>query len=99
MHFAKTRSVAECLINAAVFGTGIAEIVLEEVTELTPATQPAPEADMMAVGVMKRDRFVVKLDPIMPQNFLIDPLATNIDDAIGVAIDKMVSFHPSTTRH
>ena len=94
MHFAKTRSsVAECLINAAVFGTGIAEIVLEEVTELTPATQPAPEADMMAVGVMKRDRFVVKLDPIMPQNFLIDPLATNIDDAIGVAIDKMVSFH------
>ncbi len=94
MHFAKTRSsVAECLINAAVFGTGIAEIVLEEVTELTPATQPAPETDMMAVGVMKRDRFVVKLDPIMPQNFLIDPLATNIDDAIGVAIDKMVSFH------
>jgi hypothetical protein len=94
MHFAKTRSsVAECLINAAVFGTGIAEIVLEEVTELTPATQPAPETDMMAVGVMKKDRFVVKLDPIMPQNFLIDPLATNIDDAIGVAIDKMVSFH------
>ena len=94
MHFAKTRSsVAECLINAAVFGTGIAEIVLEEVTELTPATQPAPETDMMAVGVMKRDRFVVKLDPIMPQNFLIDPLATNVDDALGVAIDKMVSFH------
>jgi hypothetical protein len=94
MHFAKTRSsVAECLINAAVFGTGIAELVLEEVTELTPATQPAPEADMMAVGVMKRDRFVVKLDPIMPQNFLIDPLATDIDSALGVAIDKMVSYH------
>lgn len=94
MHFAKTRSsVAECLINAAVFGTGIAELVLEEVTELTPATQPAPEADMMAIGVMKKDRFIVKLDPIMPQNFLIDPLATNIDDALGVAIDKMVSYH------
>ena len=94
MHFAKTRSsVAECLINAAVFGTGIAELVLEEVTELTPATQPAPETDMMAVGVMKRDRFVVKLHPIMPQNFLIDPLATDIDSALGVAIDKMVSYH------
>ena len=94
MHFAKTRSsVAECLINAAVFGTGIAELVLEEVTELTPATQPAPEVDMMAIGVMKKDRFIVKLDPIMPQNFLIDPLATNIDDALGVAIDKMVSYH------
>ena len=94
MHFAKTRSsVAECLINAAVFGTGIGELVLEEVTELRPASQPAPEMDMMAIGVMKQERFLVKLDPIMPQNFLIDPLATNIDDAVGVAIDKMVPYH------
>ena len=94
MHFAKTRSsVAECLINAAVFGTGIGELVLEEVTELKPATQPAPEMDMMAVGVMQQERFIVRLDPIMPQNFLIDPLATSIDDAVGVAIDKMVPYH------
>ena len=94
MHFAKTRSsVAECLINAAVFGTGIAELVLEEVIDLKAATQPAPETDMMAVGVMESERFLVKLDPIMPQNFLIDPLATNIEDAVGVAIDKMVPYH------
>ena len=94
MHFAKTRSsVAECLINAAVFGTGIAELVLEEVVDLKAATQPAPETDMMAVGVMESERFLVKLDPIMPQNFLIDPLATNIEDAVGVAIDKMVPYH------
>ena len=94
MKLSKARSsVAECLINAAVFGTGIAELVLEEVVELRPATQPAPEMDMMAVGVMRQDRFLVKLDPIMPQNFLIDPLATNIEDALGVAIDKMVPYH------
>ena len=94
MKLSKARSsVAECLINAAVFGTGIAELVLEEVVELRAATQPAPEMDMMAVGVMRQDRFLVKLDPIMPQNFLIDPLATNIEDALGVAIDKMVPYH------
>ena len=94
MHFARTRSsVAECLINAAVFGTGIGEIVLEEVIDLKAATQPSPETDMMAVGVMESERFLVKLDPIMPQNFLIDPLATNIEDAVGVAIDKMVPYH------
>jgi len=94
MHFAKTRSsVAECLINSAVFGTGIGELVLEEVAELVPATRPAPEMGMTAVGVMKKDRFIVKLDPVMPQNFLIDPLATNIDDAVGVAIDKMCPYH------
>ena len=94
MHFARTRSsVAECLINAAVFGTGIGELVLEEVIDLKAATQPSPETDMMAVGVMESERFLVKLDPVMPQNFLIDPLATNIEDALGVAIDKMVPYH------
>ena len=29
----------------------------------------------------------------MPQNFLLDPLATSIEDALGVAIDKMVPLH------
>ena len=94
LSFAKTRSsVAECLINAAVFGTGIGELMLEETVELTPATQPAMDGQMTAVGVMKKDRFIVKLDPVMPQNFLIDPLATSIEDALGVAIDKMVPEH------
>ena len=94
MHFAKVRtSVAECLINAAVFGTGIAELVLEEVKEFVPATEDNEEMGMKAFGVYEKDRFLVKLDPIMPQNFLIDPLATNVDDALGVAIDKMVPYH------
>ena len=94
MHFTKARSaIAECLINAAVFGTGIGELVLEQVDELTPATQPAMDGGMTAFGVMKRERTCVRLDPIMPQNFLIDPLATSVDDALGVAIDKLVPYH------
>ena len=94
MHLAKVRtSMAECLINAAVFGKGIAELVLEEVTEFVPATEPSEEMGMKAFGVYEKKRFLVKLDPIMPQNFLIDPLATNIEDALGVAIDKMVPYH------
>lgn len=87
------KDAGECLINAAVFGTGIGELMLEETTELTPATQPAMDGQMTAIGVMKKDRFIVKLDPVMPQNFLIDPLATSIEDALGVAIDKMVPEH------
>ena len=94
MHFSKARSsIGECLLNAAVFGTGIGELVLDEIVELTAGTQPALEGQMTAVGVNKRDRTIVRLDPIMPQNFLIDPLATNIEDAVGVAIDKMVPHH------
>ena len=94
MHFSKARSsIGECLLNAAVFGTGIGELVLDEVLELTAASQSALDGQMTAIGVNKRERTIVRLDPIMPQNFLIDPLATNIEDALGVAIDKMVPHH------
>ena len=96
LDFQKTKvrkGVAECLINAAVFGTGIAEIVLEEEKEMKPASQPIMEGQMQAVGVNISDRTVCKLRPILPQNFLIDPVATSIEEAIGVAIDEYVPYH------
>ena len=97
MKFAQARkSIAECLINSAVFGTGIGEIILDEVKELKPATQPIMEGSMEAVGVTESDRTLVKLRPVMPQNFLIDPVATSIDEALGVAIDEFVPLHQVT---
>ena len=94
--FAKNKvrkSVAECLINAAVFGTGIAEVVLEEEKEMSPATQPVMGGELQAVGVSIKDRTCVKLRPVMPQNFLIDPVATDINSALGCAVDEFVSSH------
>ena len=87
------KSVAECLINAAVFGTGIGEIVIEEMKEMAPATQPIMGGDLQAVGVSVTERVKVKLKPVLPQNFLIDPVATSVEDAMGVAIDEFVSRH------
>jgi len=87
------KAVAECLINAAVFGTGIGEVVLEEVKEMAPATQPIMDGELQAVGVNITDRVIVKLKPVLPQNFLIDPVATSVEDAYGVAIDEFVSKH------
>ena len=87
------KNVAECLINAAVFGTGIAEVVLEEEKEFQPATQPVMGGDLTAVGVNIVDKTCVKLRPVMPQNFLIDPLATSIEEALGCAVDEFVPTH------
>jgi len=87
------KAVAECLINAAVFGTGIGEITLEEIKEMAPATEPIMDGQLQAVGVSITDRVVVKLKPVLPQNFLIDPVATSIEDAMGVAVDEFVSKH------
>lgn len=87
------KNVAECLINAAVFGTGIAEIELTTEKEMKPATQPVMGGELTAVGVNIADRTCVKLNPVMPQNFLIDPVATTIENALGVAIDEFISSH------
>jgi hypothetical protein len=87
------KAVAECLINAAVFGTGIGEVVIEEMKEMVPATQPIMDGDLQAVGINVTERVKVKLRPILPQNFLIDPVATSVDEALGVCIDEFVSKH------
>ena len=87
------KSVAECILNSAIYGTGIGEIVLDEVTELKPTTQPLMDGAATAIGVTERDRTVVKLRPVLPQNFLIDPVATSVEEALGVAIDEFVPKH------
>jgi hypothetical protein len=87
------RQIAEALLNAAVYGTGCMELVLDEVTDLVPATQPVLDGAMQAVGVMQKERTVVKWRPILPQNFLIDPAAPTIEEALGVAVDEFVPKH------
>ena len=92
--FTKTRkAVSECILDAAIYGTGIGELVIEEVKEMKPATQPIMEGAMQAVGVTIEDRIIVKLNPILPQNFLIDPVATTIEEALGVIVDQYVPTH------
>jgi len=86
-------SVAEVLVNAAVFGTGIGEVVVEEMKEYKPATRPLMEGDMQEVGVNEVYRPIVKINPVQPHNFLIDPNATCVNSAMGCAIDEYVSRH------
>ena len=87
------KGVAECILNAAIFGTGIAEVVLSEEKEQSPASQPIMGGELTAVGVNVRDRTCIKLKPVMPQNFLIDPVATSVEEALGCAVDDFVSRH------
>lgn len=87
------KAIGECILTSAVYGTAIAEVVLDEVKEQKVATQPIMDGAAMAYGVETVDRTVVKLRPILPQNFLIDPVATSVEDAQGVIIEEFVSEH------
>lgn len=81
-------------LMAEIYGTGIGEIIVKEIDEYKPATQPIPGLEgQAAIGVMEGKRTSVQIKPVNPKNFLIDPNADCIEDALGCAVEKYVSIH------
>ena len=78
-------SIAECMLNAAIYGTGIGKVILEEKTEIVPQEQPVEGTLTTVRGIQEVNYVCVGLDPISPKEFVIDPTATTIDEALGVA--------------
>ena len=87
------KAVDQVELMAEIYGTGICEMVVKQEKELIPSTMPIPGSNQAAYGVQEKDYFCVKYMPVNPKNFLIDPNATSVDDAMGVAIEKFVSIH------
>lgn len=87
------KAVGDVTLLASIYGTGIGEIIIKKTKELVPATRPMPDVNAQAIGVETKEKVNVILKPISPQNFLIDPTATSIEDALGVAIEEFVSAH------
>jgi hypothetical protein len=87
------KSIDQIELMAEIYGTGVGEIMVKTDTEYVPSTQPIPGSTQAAYGVSEKEVFFVKVNPVNPKNFLIDPNATTIDEAMGVAIEKFVSIH------
>ena len=88
------KAIDQIVLMSEIYGTGVGEIVVKREKEYVPSTQPIPGVvGQAAIGVMEQDRIAVKLNPINPKNFLWDPNGTSVDDCMGVAIEKPVSFH------
>jgi hypothetical protein len=85
--------VGEVILLASIYGTGIGEVVVEQTKDYVPATEVMEEVDSVAVGTKSKDKVRVYLNPVSPQNFLIDPNATSIKDAMGCAVEEFVSAH------
>jgi hypothetical protein len=87
------KSIDQIELMAEIYGTGIGEIIVKQEKEFVPATMPMPGMEQAAYGVQEKEYFCVKVNPVNPKNFLIDPNATSIDDAMGCAVEKFVSIH------
>jgi hypothetical protein len=82
-------AMAEIFLNAALYGTGIGKILVEEKTERYPIEQPIP-GTLTTQRVLQEVPYIcVKVEPVAPQEFLIDPVATTIKDALGVATEMI----------
>ena len=86
-------AMSGALINGAVYGTGIIEMMRVQYIEREPAMQPPGPDGQQVFGAQETTREVIVWHPVQPYNFLIDPEATSIEDSLGVAIEEKVSRH------
>ena len=78
-------AIAEVFLNGAIYGTGIAKIVVNQVVERAPSEEPVEGSMTGMRGITEFAGIDVKVEPISPLEFLIDPAANSIDEALGVA--------------
>jgi hypothetical protein len=78
-------AVCEIFLNAAIYGTGVGKIVVEQNIERSPVEMPV-EGTMTSTRQLTEYPVIdVKIEPISPKEFLIDPSANSINEALGVA--------------
>jgi len=78
-------SIVESLLNGAIYGTGIAKLNVVEEVKKTPKEIQIPDTLTTDAVVEEQKIITVKLDALTPKEFVIDPTATSIDEALGVA--------------
>lgn len=83
-------AISEIVLNMAVYGTGIGELIVKKEMRAVPATEDLALPGVQAVGVMEQEYITVRLHPVHPRNFLIDPAARDIESAMAVAVEEFV---------
>ena len=78
-------AVAECLLNGAIYGTGIGKVLVQDKIEIVASEQPVPGTMTTMTETREVPYVCVKLESVSPKEFVIDPTATTINEALGVA--------------
>jgi hypothetical protein len=78
-------AICEVFLNGAIYGTGVGKIVVKQSVERSPTEAPIDGTMATTREVIEYPSIDVHVEPISPKEFLIDPSANSIDDALGVA--------------
>lgn len=84
---------SECFLLGALYGTGIGKIVLQERTDKQIVPRAIGESDILEPEVEFTPTVRVGLIAVHPKEFVIDPAARTIDDALGMAHITTVPKH------
>jgi hypothetical protein len=87
-------NTGEALINGAVYGSGIGEIVMVNHVEreIVPEIDPL-SGKVLGATTIERDVECAALRSVHPRNFLIDPNAKTINGSLGCAVEEYVGAH------
>jgi len=78
-------AICEIFLNGAIYGTGIGKIITEENIKSRPVETPV-EGTLTSIRQIENYISVdVRVEAVSPKEFLIDPVAKNINQALGVA--------------
>ena len=78
-------AICEVFLNGAIYGTGVGKIVVKQNIERAPSETPIDGTMATTRTIVEYPVIDVYVEPISPKEFLIDPSANSIDDALGVA--------------
>ena len=83
------KAISEILLNAALYGTGIGKIAVEQKPRRVPITGSTGTTSDIQI----RDDIHVKLVPVDPNEFVIDIAAKSLQEALGVGHMYTVPRH------
>tara|TARA_R110002167_G_scaffold242380_1_gene447991 strand:+ start:45 stop:2006 length:1962 start_codon:yes stop_codon:yes gene_type:complete len=78
-------AICEVFLNGAIYGTGIGKIVVKQSIERSPSEQQIDGTMATTRTIIEYPSIDVHVEAISPKEFLIDPSANSINDALGVA--------------
>lgn len=82
-------ALSEAILNGAIFGTGVVQVNVQVIKDDMPVRNPQTQK-LEAKG---KDRVLVTVESIRPDEFIPDPAGKNIQEMLGCAVSRVRPVH------
>ena len=87
-------SISEIVLNGAIYGTGIGKIIIDTIQNKYITPKPVNGlSEVVETGATGEEEVVIRLVSVSPKEFVIEPAAKNLVDALGMGHITIVPVH------